>query len=314
MRLAELDPGEVRARLRGAGIRFQAGPFVYHLQTPLGHVADALQFCYRDYSLTEQEELPDFHVRLWPPRGFRRWLRPQVYFSIDDGVVYAPQRRHMAVPIMEWAFNWCVASQAHQFLSIHGAVLERGGRAVIITGYPGAGKSTLCAALVSRGWRLLSDELTLVRPSDGRLIPVPRPISLKNQSIDLIRRFWPEACIGPTWNHTTKGEIAYVRPPREAVLRAEETAEPAWVIYVDYLPGAGTRSSLKPKGSAMIRLAEHGINYSLLGVKGFDTMARLIDRCDCYQFRYSDLAEAVDRFEQLPLPSDGHQSAVRADG
>jgi predicted ATPase len=31
---------------------------------------------------------------------------------------------------------------------------------VILPAPPGSGKSTLCAALVTRGWRLLSDELT----------------------------------------------------------------------------------------------------------------------------------------------------------
>lgn len=49
-------------------------------------------------------------------------------------------------------------------------------------------KRTLCAALVGKGWRLLSDELALVRLDTGELVPLPRPISLKNASINIIRR------------------------------------------------------------------------------------------------------------------------------
>ena len=64
--------------------------------------------------------------------------------------------------MLEWGLNWCVAGHAHQYLMLHAAALERNGRAVILPGDPGAGKSTLTAALMLSGWRLLSDEITLV--------------------------------------------------------------------------------------------------------------------------------------------------------
>ena len=41
------------------------------------------------------------------------------------------------------------------------------------------------------GWRLLSDEMTLLSTSDGQIYPVPRPISLKNESIDVIQKLSP---------------------------------------------------------------------------------------------------------------------------
>ena len=69
---------------------------------------------------------------------------------------------------------------------MHAAVFERDSSAVVLPGPSGVGKSTLCAALVARGWRLLSDEVAMIRPQDGLLQPYPRPISLKNESIEMI--------------------------------------------------------------------------------------------------------------------------------
>ena len=64
--------------------------------------------------------------------------------------------------MFEWGLNWVVANHAHQFAIVHAAAVEKDGRGFIFPGAPGSGKSTLCAALVSRGWRLLSDEMAMI--------------------------------------------------------------------------------------------------------------------------------------------------------
>ena len=89
--------------------------------------------------------------------------------------------------------NWCIAGHAHHYLMLHAAVLEKNGQAVILPGDPGAGKSTLTALLALSGWRLLSDEITLIDRDDGLIVPLARPVSLKNASIDVVRAFSSDA-------------------------------------------------------------------------------------------------------------------------
>ena len=48
-----------------------------------------------------------------------------------------------------------------------------------------------------------------------------------------------------------------------------------------------------------MHLAGHAFNYSLLGRQGFDLNAGLIDACDCWDFEYSQLDEALRSFEGL---------------
>jgi len=70
-----------------------------------------------------------------------------------------------------------------RYLLLHASVVERDGRALLMTGISGAGKSTLAALLGARGWRLMGDEFALVDPKTGMIHAFPRLVSLKNDAI-----------------------------------------------------------------------------------------------------------------------------------
>jgi HprK-related kinase A len=201
--------------------------------------------------------------------------------------------------MLEWGLNWCVSSQIQDVLIIHAAVIEKDGHAAVMPAPPGSGKSTLCAALIQQGWRLLSDELALVQISDGALLPLPRPVSLKNASIDIMRRHAPQAVFTRAVADTIKGTVAHMKPPADSVARALETALPGWVIFPKYEAGAPTSMTPLPRGRAALRLADNAFNYSTLGAPGFEALAQLIGASDCYDFRYSDLAQAIAAFAAL---------------
>jgi HprK-related kinase A len=182
---------------------------------------------------------------------------------------------------------------------IHAAAVEKGGRVAILPAPPGSGKSTLCAALVCSGWRLLSDELTLIRLSDGALQPVPRPISLKNASIGVIRDFAPDAVFSPEVNDTAKGTIAHLKAPVDSVRRANELAWPGWIVFPRYIAGANL--SLEPIAPArtFTHVAENSVNYGLLGRAGFHALGNTVNMAPGYDLRYSRLDEALGLFERL---------------
>jgi len=297
--LASLGPRELRARLRGPGLRLQTGPFVTCVHSPLASLADSLGAMYAEYPVLEEGTLADFHVRLSGSTGLRRLLRPQVHFHYDGMAPFQPLPLGQAFPMFEWAMNWCVSSQAHSWLVIHAAVVEKGGLAAILPAPPGSGKSTLCAALVNRGWRLLSDELTLVRPGDGRVDPLPRPVSLKNASIGIIRDYAPAAAFTRPVADTVKGTVAHMRASSESVARAGEAAAPAWIVFPKWQAGAPAALTPVPQARAHIRLAENAFNYSLLGEAGFHAVGRLVETARTFDFTYGVLDDAIAVFEQL---------------
>ncbi len=287
-----LPPEAFARQLAGGGVAIRTGPFVTRLRLPIRELAAPLRLLYADFPI-DSDGLADFDV------AARRMGRGRVGFLIDGERRFAPVARGIALPMLEWAINWCVYTYSQQYLLIHAAVVERGGRGLILAGRPGAGKSTLCAALVGRGWRLFSDEFAVISLDDGRLWPIARPISLKNDSIERIRRFVADAVIGPVSDDTHKGKVAHMRAPAESVRRADEPARPAWIVFPNRAEDGPATLAPVPGARAFFRLGDNAFNYHFHGAAGFEALCRLIDACARLELRYSDLEDAVAALEGL---------------
>lgn len=300
MKLQQLSLADLRERLRDSGIWLRTGPFSLRIRSRIPSVAEGLTDLYGQFEVRDPREgFADFHVSVNAPNPLRRWIRPQVDFSFDGQLPFKPLPFDQAYPMLEWGLNWCVSMHAHQYLIIHAAVVEKNGRAAILPAPPGSGKSTLTAGLVLSGWRLLSDELTLIDRKSGLIHPLPRPVSLKNQSIPVIQAFSAEAFINRPSHDTAKGTVAHMRPPKESVRRQHEAAQPAWVIFPQWTEGAATRLTPRSAAQTFMFLAQNAFNYSHLGADGFRVGTQLIDQVACYDFAYSQLDEAVRAFDRL---------------
>jgi HprK-related kinase A len=297
MIVGELPRRELASRLAGAGLRLRTGPVVNRIQSRLARVVQGVARHYADYPIEEPASFADFQVRVGPPHSLRRWMKSQVLFHFDGAQPFKPLPAAQAFAMLEWGLNWCVSSHCHQYLIVHAAAVERNGAALVLPGPPGSGKSTLCAGLVSRGWRLLSDELTLLEFPMGNIVPLPRPVSLKNDSIDAIRQFSPDATLGPPVHDTVKGSVAHMTPPAESVRRATETARPRWIALPCYERGAATRLAALSKARAFMHLADNAFNYDVHGRRGFELLANVVAGSDCFEFRYGALEEAVAVFD-----------------
>ena len=306
--LGSIDARSVSRRLRdGSGLRLQIGPFVVEVGALPPDVAASLRALYADYPLASSDAFVDFRVgvrrRAAPGRP---WTR-QVVFGVEGQEPFNPLPGDQGFPLLEWGLNWCVYSMCHQYLILHAAVLERAGRALVLPAPSGSGKSTLCAGLLFHGWRLLSDELALIDPHDGRIVPVPRPVSLKNASIEAMRRFAPTIRFDSRVEDTAKGIVAHFAAPAASVAAAAVPARPGWVVVPRFVAGAPARLQPIEKAHAFMSLVENAFNYDVFGVEGFELLAALVDRCETYEFEYGDLAEAVAVFARL---ADGPAAAA----
>jgi HprK-related kinase A len=299
VKISQLTSSQLRERLANPGLSLSAGPFVFQIQTKVYQIADGLRVLYGDFPIVSRADFADFHIRFEETRRWRRVFRPHVSVEVDGDSPANELPIEQSQAVLEGCLNWCIYSQAHQYLIIHAAAVERSGRAAILPAPPGAGKSTLCAALVNRGWRLLTDELTLVATDSRRIVPLARPVSLKNESINVIKNFAPKAVFGPVSLNTIKGTVAHMKPPPESVARVHEDCSPAWLIVPSYRFGAATAVSEITKGEAFMRVAESAVNYMVLGRIAFEVLSALIDGMVCCRFEYSDLNEAVQRLDEF---------------
>jgi len=299
VKISELSLNKLKKRLGTSGIYLRTGPFITHLQSKIPSVVNNFALLYANNNLLDNEDFADFHINLAAPRGLRRWYRPQVMFHFDDQVPFKPLPHQQAFPMMEWGLNWCISNHAHHYLILHSAVVENNGFSVILPAPPGSGKSTLCAGLISRGWRLLSDELGLISLEHLELVPLARPVNLKNEAIEVIKKFAPHAIFSCNFADTNKGTVALMQAPVTSVVRSNELVKPACIVMPRYMPGKETNLQRESKGQMFMHVADSAFNYSLLGLTGFETLVKLIDRCDCYTFTYSKLQEAIETFDEL---------------
>lgn len=298
MKVRDLAAHEVSRRLKGDGLGLQTGPFRCLIRSPLPAVAQGLSLLYAEHTAFEPGNTAfiDFHVAIEP-----RWSLQgaQAAFCYDGREPFARMPRAHAFALLEWGLNWCAYNQVNQVLSLHSATLARGEQAVLMPAHSGSGKSTLCAALAFQGWRLLSDELALVDPSDGVLWPLPRPISLKNASIDVIRAREPMAVHGPVVRETHKGSVCHFQPPAPSVWQEHLRPRPRWVVFPRWEADAALQATPLSRGQGFMRLREQAFNFAELGTRAFETLANVAEGCDFFELHYSRLDEALPWFERL---------------
>jgi len=304
MKLLQLPPGELRRQLADQGIWLGTGPFSLRVRSRIDSVAEGLGELYGQFEVRNPHEtFADFHVSVDPQTTLREGLRPKANFSFDGIKPFEPLPLDQAYPLLERGLDWCVSEHAHQYLMIRAAVVEKNDQAVILPALPDSGKSTLVAALVLSGWRLLSDELTLIDRKSGWIHPLPRPIRLKNESIPLIRAFHGDAFFSGVSRSSADDSIAYMRPPKESVRRQHEPAKPRWIIFPKWVSDGELEVLPRSKQETYQSLTQHAFNYSQLGTEGFRVCSALIKQTDSYDFQYSRLEEAVAIFDRLAVSS-----------
>ena len=256
---------------------------------PIALLADL----YRDYPTPG---VPDFTVRLEPTRPWRRWLRPSVRIAGDFTLPEAaPLPLAQALLAAEMGMNLQMALGWRRHLLLHASTVERGGRALLMTGESGAGKSTLASLLATRGWRFMGDEFALVDPATGLVHAFPRLISLKNASIDAASgERW-----GPRLAGTPKGDIRHLVPPADAIASMDRPATPAVIVFPQFGEPRARREV--PPSEAFVRLTQASTNYQALGEAGFACLTRLVREVRAIAIDYPDGETGLAMIEELGI-------------
>jgi HprK-related kinase A len=274
----------------------QVGPVTFRIGSAWRKPITQLQALYREYP--KDGGVPDFTVRLAPLRPWRRWIRPAVAiggdFVIPDA---APLPLDQGLLAAEMGMNLQMALGQRRFLLLHAAAVERDGCAIVLTGESGAGKSTLAALLQGRGWRLMADEFVLLDPMTGLIHPFPRPVSLKNDSIDVVARTLPHSEWGPLISDTPKGTIRHLVPQAHAVAGAKSPARPRLLLFPRF--GAAPDQRVVGAGEAFVRLTQASTNYVVLGERGFLALTRLVSDVTRVAIDYPDADTAAAMIEGL---------------
>ena len=287
--LESLNKQDFLRRAVNQGISVNFGIATFNLKSSVTSVLDTFYELYRHHPLLDNNGWSDFAIQITRPHNVRRYFYPQAIFKLEDQTPFLPLPFNQSYPLMEWGMNWCVANYFHQYLLLHAAVLEKNGQAILFPAPPGSGKSTLCSYLAHSGWRLLSDEMAVISLDTGNVHAFVRGICLKNNAIPLFKEWFPHAYVSTTAKDTSKGEVAHVRPPENAVVGMNETAQIKAIVFPRY--HREVRFDTTPLNSldCMQKVIDNAFNYNVLGKAGFKLLSTMMDTVSCYNLTYSDI-------------------------
>ena len=279
--------------------RVRVGPAAFRIGSDWRTPIDQMRSLYQDY---EQPDFTDFNVRLESISFLRRYLRPSVAINGDYMLPdAAPLPLAQGLLAAEMAMNLQMALGWRRQMILHASAVERGGKALIMTGASGSGKSTLSAMLGqktrAKGWRFMGDEFALIDPVSGEAVPYPRLISLKNEAITAMQHSVANGRFGPLMAGTPKGDLRHLVPPQNAIMQMDERARPALLLF----PRFGYEPAIRDMGAGEVfmRLTQASTNYVALGEAGFEALTRFVRDVPARAIDYQSGEQAEELVEQL---------------
>ncbi len=180
----------------------------------------------------------------------------------------------------------------------HGACISHAGRATLLAGGSGSGKTCLTTFLLTQGLDYLTDELVFV--SDLTSDPVcqgfARPLNVKNSARALFPNLTqrPEALATPFGSLILPDSALALAPQPGMVVRQARLAR---IIFPPYRPGRPFEFSTLPKAKAVLLLMQNLINARNLPDHGFRLVSALCQSIPAYSLAYS----SFDQIDALHL-------------
>jgi hypothetical protein len=148
-------------------------------------------------------------------------------------------------------------ASAHGWLAIDAVVVERDGRALALTGASGAGKSTVAAHLLARGWKLVTDDVAFIDEGSGDVISHHGLMHFRSGAIPHLPGNFKATLEKSRWFVDDAGELNFYEVDPAAAFGADvwsHDANLAAIVCIDENANAETVTDVPPEGIQLIDL------------------------------------------------------------
>ncbi|MEO0410275.1 MAG: HprK-related kinase A [Pseudomonadota bacterium] len=301
MQVHSLSEKQIARLASGAGLAIRCGPMITRLKTIIPELLHDVAAIYGQYEVADLAvDGANICVDMRYTSFLRRYVRRQITGASDRPGPFAPLPPDISFVGFEMAQNWHIANTYNHCLLFHAAsVASPDGQAIIMPGMSGSGKSTLGIAMGYRGWRFLGDEFALYDPREAVFQALARPASLKNQSIEALNGWAPEAAFSRPFEKTPKGRMAYLNPPRDALAPGHPPARFAMAVFPRFVADEEPRIGRMREAEALMEFTNACINFERLSDTAFETVARWAATIPAYRMTYPSLEKACEIIQAL---------------
>jgi hypothetical protein len=195
------------------------------------------------------------------PGGYALRGAGEIDFKGDIGALYDYVKRQLLMQFIR---------ERQDLLWLHAAAVERKGKALLVSGPSGQGKSTLATLLCERGWSYMSDDIAPVRMSSNDVLPFP---------LVPFRRIAARRRVARVALETLEKEMVHI--PSDSIRR--ESATIGGIVFPIYRPRA--RSTLE-------RIAPGNAAFEILR-----SYTNFVDHKESAVTRASELARTIPAYE-----------------
>lgn len=220
-----------------------------------------------------------------------------VYEVLRSGEVrYASDDLSKTIFNLQWLIHREALSGITDYIRIHAGCGEWDGNRFLVVGDKGVGKTTLMVSLLLSGFRIIGDELTLVR--EGKAMPFPRRFHIKEESTRLLPKMKTLFESLP-YNMTYYAQKMYSFAPQDAGYDWKiDEGEVRAIFYLVPNHGGESRIEACPKFMMVNRVMPMSFLSETADHLKINQLCSMIDRADCYVLYVGDLGGAVSALQE----------------
>jgi hypothetical protein len=229
----------------------------------------------------------------------------ETYDLIDvDGLAYVFHNKTFLahctidalVPTVKASLTEKIVARCAPDVAFHAACLMAHGKALLVSGPPGTGKSTLALHLLEAGFEFGSDDISLIA-SDGRAVGVPFAPTLKTGAWEIVNKFRPEINNAPVH---TRADGLLVRYLETSCPSPHDALPVGWIIFIQRKQEGAAQLKHLAELDTMTRLIEG--SYAPDGKMShqvFHAIRRTLLNAPAFELTYADAADACASLVEL---------------
>jgi hypothetical protein len=196
------------------------------------------------------------------------------------------------VPSIKAYLTGQVLQQCFPDIAFHAACMMRGTKSLILSGGPGAGKTTLALHLIEKGFGYCGDDIVLIS-SDGRVTGIPFALTIKSGTSQILRKSRPELADLAVHRRPDSKRVRYYNPVNMA--RAGRADPVGWLVFIKRRHGENGKLIPLTQFEALRRLVENSFSSDgCMNNAMLSSIKHLITTANSYELSYSKANDAVD--------------------